>query len=110
MPKGEAQSFSLEAVSAEPDWDCWSGPPASLFAGAFLVAPAAIALAISAAGFAASQLGVAVVAQARAGQAYPAARQNLPALPELLRLRPGSPLEVAAVPVLPLPLRACSSP
>ena len=73
---------------------------ANPFDGAFPVAPAAIAPATSAAGFAASQL---VEAVAEVGLVYPGDRQNLPALPELLRLRPGSPLEVAAVLVLPLP-------
>jgi hypothetical protein len=106
MPKRRRLKPNLAAFSAEPDWDCWLDPPANPFGGAFPVAPAVIAPATWVADLAASQL---VQAVAEVGQAYPAARQNLPALPELLRRRPGSPLEVAAVFVFPLPLRVCSS-
>lgn len=92
-----------------PDWDCSLDPPANLFAAAFPAALAAIVLASLAAGWAAFQL-VEAVAAPEAEQAYPAARRHLAALRELLLPRPGLPPGVAAELVLPLPLRAYSSP
>ena len=89
----------------EPDWDYSLDLPVNLFADAFPVALAAIVLASSAAGSAASQFAEAVVAP-EVELAYPAARQHSVALQELPLLHPDSPPEAAAPVLRPLQERA----